>query len=315
MTSSQAVENTEKTNESAIIASIREEQKYKLVLLSVLHEQLAEFDIGKTPDFEAMLKIMEYSKGLTERFNHSVKNELIQRLIDNSPDGNIPLENLLAEQRHVTELGKTVIKALKALLKEHTILREEQLKIFSKNYVELLEAHIDIENQHILDNANLPITDADLQRFSEKLTVEEDLSLTELVEDRYKELSKRFSQSIDELEEAASDLAFAEFIGMSALFDSIEPLSLGLNEISQIVKEYSYQMFVKNYHCYKALLTQKQETPRAYLEQPMACLKEAYKDYLTSREKISTVWQKTRDQVAEPYEIRKNLLKRKNSAR
>lgn len=293
--------------EPGIIALIREKQKYTLMMLSVLHEQLAEFDIGKTPDYQLMLEIMGYMSNFPERFNYTVKADFVQKIIDNSPEGNIPLENLLAEQRQVTELAKEVTHALKALLKEQTILREEQLKIFSKNFVEMLESHIDIENRYILDN-KLPLSDEELQYFSEKLTHSDDQPLAALVEERYKELSKRLSQSLDDWEEAASELAFAEFISMGALFDSIEPLSIGLGEVSQIIKNYSYWLYTENYKCYKELLTQKQDDPKAYIKQPVDCLLNSYREYVNSLNKIGKVLQKTRDQVAEPYEARKSFF-------
>src|SRR5690554_3505571 len=82
-----AAEQQENKPEPAIIATIREEQKYTLMILSVLHEQLAEFDVGKTPDYSLMLEVMSNASYLPARFNHGIKAEFIQRIIDSSEEG------------------------------------------------------------------------------------------------------------------------------------------------------------------------------------------------------------------------------------
>jgi len=298
--------------EAAIIATVREEQKYTLMILSVLHEQLAEFDVGKTPDYSLMLEVMGHASDFPARFNHDIKAEFIQRIIDSSEDGHIPLENLLAEQVQLVELAKEVISALKGLLKEQTILKEEQLKIFSKNYVELLESHIEIENSYILET-NLSVSDEDLQKLSEKLQQNNDPTLTTLVEERYKELSENLNRSIDDLEEAATDFAFTELMNMGAFFDAIEPFSIGIYEISAIIKDYSYRMYLDNYHCYKELLTTKQDEPRAYLKRPVECMMESYKESINSLNKIKGIVEKTRKEIKEPYEVRRKIFRKYRS--
>lgn len=307
-----AAEQQENKPEPAIIATIREEQKYTLMILSVLHEQLAEFDVGKTPDYSLMLEVMSHASYLPARFSHGIKAEFIQRIIDSSEEGHIPLENLLAEQVQITELAKEVISSLKGLLKEETILKEEQLKIFSKNYIELLESHIEIENSYILET-NLSVSDAELQSLSKKLQQNDDPTLATLVEERYKELSENFNRSIDDLEEAASDFAFSEMMNMGAFFDAIEPFSVGVYEISAIIKDYSYRMYLDNYRCYKELLTSRQESPGAYLKRPVDCMMDSYKESIDSLNKIKDVVEKTRKEVKEPYEIRRKILRKYRS--
>lgn len=297
---------------AAIIASVREEQKYTLMILSVLQEQLAEFDVGKTPDYSVMLEAMVHANSLRSRFNHNVKTEFIQRIIDSSEDGHIPLENLLAEQAQVTELAKEVVNSLTSLSKEQTILKEEQLKIFSKNYLELLESHIEIENNYIL-GAKLNLTDAQLDKLSEKLQQSADPRLSHLVEERFKEFSENFNRGIDDLEEAATDLAFSELMNIGAFIDAIEPFSVGVYEVGSIIKDYSYNVFLENYRCYKELLITKQDSPSDYIKQPIGCIKNSYEEYKNSLEKIKDVVKKTRKEVKEPYEVRRKILRRYRS--
>lgn len=299
--------------EAPVILMIKNEHKYTLMMLSVLREQLADFDIGKTPDYQLMLEVVNYMDSFPDRFNHPTKKALIQAIINTAPENNTDLENLLAEKRQISDLAKEVIQSLKALLKESTILKEEQLKIFCKNYVELIESHIEIESQVLFSRARSELTDEQLHSFSDKLYFEEDHPLSNLVEERYKELSKILSHRLDDWEEAANELALAEFVSMGALFESIEPLSIGMAEISQIIKQYSYRLYMENFQCYKELLTKKQDSPKAYIQQPVDCLMASYKEYVKGLGEIGQVLQKTRDQVLEPYEARKPFYHSKKS--
>jgi hemerythrin-like domain-containing protein len=289
-----------------ILVLVKNEHKYTLMLLSVLREQLAEFDIGKTPDYQLMYDTIRYINDFPEKFNHPNKHALIQAIIDKAPENNEVLESLLAEKRQINPRCKEVIRALKGLLKEESILKEEQLKIFCKNFVELLESHIEIESQLLFTKARTELSNEDLNLFDVKFIDDEDQALSNIIEERYKELSKVLNTRWDEIEEAANDFALAEFIGMSALFESIEPLSIGIGEISKIIKEFSYKAYIENYNCYKSLFS-KDSTGSDYIEKPTACFRTCYKEYVASLAKISDVVKNTKNQITEPYSSSKEF--------
>lgn len=297
--------NEANTNDPQIIVSIKDEHKYTLMLLSVLREQLAEFHVGKTPDYQLMYDIMHYMANFPEKFNHPIKEKLIQLVIDKDPENNTELESLLAEKRQIVDRTKEVIAALKGLLKEETILKEEQLKIFSKNYVELIEAHIETESQLLFSRARNLLSPAEFDKFAAKLHEHDDHDLATLVEERYKELSDVLQQRKKEWETAANEFALAEFVSMGAFFESLEPLSIGATEISKIVKEHVQNMYVQNYECYKSLLTTPQEKKSDYIEKPWDCIMTCYKEYVNGINKIGSVLKQTTEQIYEPYESRK----------
>jgi len=186
------------------------------------------------------------------------------------------------------------------LLKEETILKEEQLKIFCKNFVELLESHIETESQLLFSKARTTFSEEALLDFHSSSITDEDPALTTLIEERYLTLSKELNKRWDEFEEAANEFALAEFIGMSKLFESIEPVSIGVSEISKIVKEFSYKLYMENYECYKDLLTKKHEG-KDYIEKPSACFMSCYKEYVKSLQEIKQVIMQRREQISEPY--------------
>ena len=287
-----------------ILLVIKNEHKYTLMLLSVLREQLAEFDIGKTPDYQLMYDTVHYMIDFPEKFNHPAKNQLIQAIIDKDPENNEVLESLLAEKRQIGPRCKEVIRALKGLLKEESILKEEQLKIFCKNYIELLESHIEIESQLLFTKARNELSSETLESFHSKLHQDEDQALATIIEERYKELSKVLNERMENIEVAANEFALAEFVGMGAFLETLEPLTMGVSEVSKIVKDVSYKLYIENYNCYKDLLLNK-HSANEYIDKPTTCFMTCYKEYVKSLQKIGTILKKTKDQIYEPYTSRK----------
>lgn len=305
-------DNTQKNRqeqEAKIILTIKDEHKYTLMLLSVIREQLADFDVGKTPDYKLMYDSMHYMANFPERFNHPIKHELIRAVINKDPENSSELESLLAEKKQIKSRAREVISALKSLLKDETILKEEQLKIFCKNYVEMIESHIEIESQSLFPKARKLLTPEELQSFEIKLYEVEDHDLASLVEERYKELSQKLNQRWGNWEEAANDFAFAEFVSLGAIFETIEPFSLGFSEISKIVKDISYKLYLENYNCYKDILTRHQPSPADYYEKPYNCVLACYKEYVSGLGQVVNVLKKTKEQISEPYEARKDFYK------
>ena len=240
-----------------IIATIKNEHKYTLLLVDIIKEQMAEFDIGKKPDYLLILDTLNFLIGFREKFNHPAKEKLIRYIIDIDPINSVDLENLLAEKKQVQNSFKEVKAAVKSLLKEQTMLREEQLKIFSKDCIELMQSHVDLESQVLITKARSMLSDETLQGLSKGVSHDDEQDFSRLLEGGYKELSKALNQRWEDIEDAANDLALAEFVGMGALFEAIEPLTLNMAEMSKVIKQLSYKLYTNNYECYKKLIDYK----------------------------------------------------------
>lgn len=304
-------DSIEKPVEPFIIAVIRDEHKYSRILMSVLNEQLNEYSIGKKADYTVMLELVNYMEEYPQKFNHPVKQKLISQLIKKEPD-NIDFITLLAEKNHAQSLAKEVITALKALIKEETIIKEEKLKIFSKDYIELIESHIAMEEDQLIPKALSIFTQGEFERLEAQYGERDEQDFSAVLEMRYQALNADLQKHWDKLEGAASNLAMAEFLSLSALFDAIGPIAIGTGEISTLVKDYSYKMLVANYDCYKELLSQRQTNKDRYLK-PVACMKDCYVEYQSGVTEISNVMKKTRLEIMAPYQFRKTMCEDEKS--
>jgi hemerythrin-like domain-containing protein len=297
--------------EGNIISAIKGEHKYTLMLISVLHEQLSEYDIGKTPDYNLMYDLMTYMADFPYKFNQALKIKFISTVINKSPENSQDLENLLAEKRQITDFNKQVVMSLKSIIKSYSILKEEEFKIFAKNYVELIESHIDIEQKVLFVRAENLLSVDEIAEFDkpERKDIQHifDQDIAPLLEGKYKDLAEDINQRWADIENAANDFALAEFISLGALFESIEPLALSASEISAIIKDCSYTMFMANRTCYKDLMFNQQKLSSDYLEKPISTALDCYEEYVSSMSKIGVVLKNAKAQIYEPYESRKDL--------
>lgn len=301
-----------------IVSAIKGEHKYTLMMISVLKEQLAEYDIGKTPDYNLMYDIMSYMSDFPKKFNQPLKVKLISAVINKSPENSQDLENLLVEKRQITDFNKQVISALKSIIKSHSILKEEELKIFAKNYVELIEAHINIEQKVLFLRIEALLSAEEIAEFdkTDKADVQHifEQDVTQLFEDKYKDISDEMNKRWEEIEDAANEFALAEFVSLGALFESIEPLALSASEISAIIKDCSYNMFMANSKCYKDLFWNRQEQNTSYLEKPISTALDCYEEYVDGMSKIGIVLKRAKTQIYEPYESRKDFFSNNENA-
>ena len=295
-----------------IVSAIQDEHKYTLMMVSVLKEQLAEYDIGKTPDYNLMYDIIMYMSDFPTKFNQPLKVKLITLVINKSPENSQDLENILAEKRQIIDFNKQVLLALKGIIKSHSILKEEELKIFAKNYVELIETHIDIERKVLFTRIETLLTSEDLAEFdkSDKADIQHlfEQDIAQLFEDKYQDISDEMNKRWEEIEDVANEFALAEFVSLGALFESIEPLTLSASEISAIIKECSYNMMMANRKCYKDLFFNQQDQSTSYLEKPISTALNCYEEYVDGMSKIGIVLKRAKTQIYEPYESRKDFF-------
>lgn len=291
---------------SIILDSMYREHRHLMMLISVLREQLAAFNVGKTPDYALMLDVIEYMKGFPTRFEHPRRMLMCQRLLERV-GGDTSLEMLMAEKEQLVMEINEVHATLLILQRDNSLLKQEQLKVYGKALIENLERHIQQETSSVFPRAKSLLTEADWIDI-EKAAAEQspDPLFGQRVEEQYRALADYLSQR---MERAADELAMAEFIGMGAIFDSIEPLSKGLDEISGIVKSHARALWRKNLDCYRSLLREKQQRPLDYISKPLDCMLDSYDCYVDGLISVGKVLRKTRGEIAEPYTSRISLVK------
>lgn len=289
---------TAATADSPVLAAMYREHRHLAMLISVLREQLKAFKIGKTPDYALMLDVIEYVKGFPARFEHPRRQLMCLRLLEKLGT-DTELEMLMAEKEQLGSALSEVHDTLLTLQRDNSLLKQEQLKIFASTLIDNIERHIRQEAQSVFPRAVdlLSAQDwADIE--SAEASQATDPLFGQRVEERYRKLSEYLAMR---MEHAADELAMAEFVGMGAVFDSIEPLSKGIDEIGVIIKHHAGELYSRNIACYRSLLKEKQARPLDYLSKPIDCLLDSYDLYVDGLLKVGRVLRKTRLEISEPY--------------
>lgn len=292
---------------SAMLAAMYREHRHLAMLISVLKEQLQTFNIGKTPDYLLMADVIDYMKDFPTRFEHPRRQLLCQRLLDRLGT-DTELEMLMAEDEQLI-IGLAEVQSTLAILqRDNSLLKQEQLKIFCNTLIDNLERHIRQEAQSVFPKARKLLTAQDwndIQNAGFTTDHATDPLFGQRVEERYRKLSDYLSAR---MERAADELAVAEFIGMGAIFDSIEPLSKGLDEIGGVIKGHARELLARNVACYRSLLKERQARSLDYLAKPLDCLLDSYDLYVDGLLKVGRILRKTRLEVSEPYATRMSLV-------
>ncbi|NRB42973.1 MAG: hypothetical protein HRU20_31650 [Pseudomonadales bacterium] len=313
VTNPSANESGSDTKQPLIISKIKDEHKYSRILMSALKDQLAEYSIGKTADYNVMFEIMTYMGDYPDKFNHPAKLQLIEMVIKKDSACNDDLELILAEKKQLKVRSSEVLNALRSLLKDESILIEEQLKIFSKDYVDLVEMHMAVETQQLIPLALELLSEREFTSLSQSLEGDEEHDFAAIMESRYKSLHAILHKRWEEFEDAANEFALAEFLSMGAMLESIGPITVGAGEISKLVKEYSYRLIMSHYECYKDLFSEQPEAMADYYQKPMDCMKGCYAEYKVGMVEISDVMRKTGQQIVQPYSERQAFKEEKDS--
>ncbi len=290
----------------AFLMTIYDEHKYIGVLMKVLAEQLENISSKGTADFDLMFDIMHYMREFPDRFHHPREEVLFLLLKEKDSSLTPTIKNLLNHHEHFGDRGDLILDALNDIIHKFTISKKDALQDLFEDYISVLETHIELEETEILCRAIDLLDESDWQQLKHRTTVVEDPIFGHQVHQRYRRIYDHLAQRI---EKAADDFTLMEFVGLGAFFESIEPLSLGISEISDIINSHSKQVYRTNANCYKSLRVSPPNQRTDYIAKPVNCFLDCYDVYVDGLFNIGKVLRKTREKVAEPYSTGFNLLK------
>lgn len=281
--------------EQTILDFLSTEHAFVTQLYGLLHNQLACFDIGKTPNLELMQQTLGFMEDYPNLLNHPIKIHLYREVIEKRGDTLTQLEDMLAEKKVINLQRQLAKKHLDSLIKQHSMLKEEQFRIFFKDYLEVFHQHLETEYSLLPASIKSTLDEADQTAFHRKISDIALKPLTSIDATPYPDLmgQLKLDNPMENIDEKAQDLAFQDFVKMSTLIQRLELISEGTVRASAIIKEFSHALFMENFQCYKELLMQTQENKLDYIHKPIRSFKNCYDEYQQSLERIGEVFRDT----------------------
>ena len=138
------------------------EHVYFRRLLEVLDKQVAVFDTGQRPDYEAMLDIITYLREYSDRYHHPREDVAFARLARHHPQLEPLLSRLRQEHRVIATAGEALAGLLTSIL-DGSMVERSELEAAAATYLIYYGSHIEREESDVLTHAARAMTAEDWQ--------------------------------------------------------------------------------------------------------------------------------------------------------
>ncbi len=283
-----------KEESSTFFVSIKNEHKYMTMLIQLLEEQLELLEDKKAADFNLMYDIMHYLDHFPDQFHHPKEDLMLSLVVKRDPSMKKAVRQIEKEHAQLRAQGKKAFNALKSAIGDYSTTKKQKIASLCNDYVASLKTHMHKEEKDILPYAKDLLDINDWQEIATQFAPVKDPLFGPKVQEPY---NKLYDQIKDRFDKAAEEVTLVEFIGISAIMESIEPLSNGFEEIGTIIKEKSKEAYKKNVRCYKTLLRAQTRDRSDYIVLPVNCALDTLDCFVEGLAGISSVLRKTKDEV------------------
>ena len=173
-----------------IIASLHEDHVNVAQVASVAREELSLLAAGETADYALLEDIMCYVTGYPDTHHHPTEDIVFEKLKERSPEVSEEVDSLLAEHVELIERGRRFLEAIRAVADESLVLREDFLRR-GREYLSLLERHMDVEEGRLFPLATRELTDEDWASLNERVEQRADPLFGPALDEDYRRLWRR----------------------------------------------------------------------------------------------------------------------------
>lgn len=173
--------------ENQTMQRLRHDHAHVLRLLRLLDKQLERIGRGAPAHYAMMSDAVRYLTGYTDRFHHPVEDLVFDRLRRRALHLVPALDGLLAEHRTLGERGQALGEALSRVV-DGALVERDWLLTAAKDYLALLRAHMQREEQEVFPGALEHLVEEDWAGIDGALRVREDPLFGRIVKDDFRSL-------------------------------------------------------------------------------------------------------------------------------
>jgi len=129
-----------------IIEILRQEHQHIENLLRVMEQELSVFDRGERPDYEVLGAIIEFFKKYPGSCHHPKEDIIYEKFKARGPDQAASIADLEAEHREGEVRLRRVAQAIKNVLDDQEVLREDVDRIV-RDFIDNERKHIALEDE------------------------------------------------------------------------------------------------------------------------------------------------------------------------
>lgn len=173
-----------------IIASLHEDHINVAQVASLAREELRRLAAGQAADYALLEDIMCYVTGYPDTHHHPTEDIVFGRLKERSPEVTEEVDSLLGEHEELIALGRRFLDAVRAAEEETFVLREDLLGR-GREYLDLLERHMDTEEGRLFPRAAEDLSDEDWAWLQERIVKRRDPLFGPALDEDYRRLWRR----------------------------------------------------------------------------------------------------------------------------
>ncbi len=234
----QAVERSmrqRKASEHPVMATLYAEHRYMATLMKLVDEQIEAMGQGEAVDSRVLYESLHYMTHYPDAFHHPREDMVYQRAGDLDPSLADSVDTLQREHDYLAELGEKVLAEV-VRWQDGEIEAKTALKP-ARDYVAALYKHMNVEEKLIFPQIEELLTEDDWHELEQEdlITPVADPVFGPKVGREYRNIARKARRV---LRRGAEDAALVEWIGLEALLEGYELLSIAMDNGRQAAREH-----------------------------------------------------------------------------
>ncbi len=213
-------------SEHPVMQALYAEHRYMATLMHLLGEQLAALAAGNAVDPHILYEVMHYMTHYPDAFHHPREDRVYQRAAELDPELADSVDTLQRDHDYLTETGAKALKSI-ADWRAGRGKEVEMLKL-CQDYASSLYEHMNTEEKLVFPQIEKLLSDEDWRELEQAdlLTPAPDPVFGSRVDREYRNIARKARRA---LRRGAEDVAMVEWIGIEALLEGFELLSMAMD--------------------------------------------------------------------------------------
>lgn len=176
-----------------ILSLLRDEHGNMTKLLAVLRHQIEAFKAGKTPDYQLLQSILEYSLEYSNLYHHPKEDLVFARLRERIPAMINTVNDLEEEHRKLAARTRQFAEAINNICAGAEVPRERIMQM-AEDFLNASENHMKMEDETIFPIAEKYLKEEDWVAIAEEAADREDPLFGPQVESMYRPLHEEIAR-------------------------------------------------------------------------------------------------------------------------
>jgi len=173
-----------------VIDQLGRDRRNLRLLLDIVEEEMDAYREGRTPDFDLLRLIADYSLHYPDLVHHPRENLVFERLLMQDAGAKAVIGDLVEEHKKLAELTRRFAAAIGNAARD-VELRREWFDSLARQYLLANRSHMQVEEERFLPRAKAVLTDVDWTAIDERIAHANDPVFGEKVAEAYLRLHER----------------------------------------------------------------------------------------------------------------------------